>query len=95
MKLAELRNLVCLHIEASNEKNDLVTDSIIHGWSHEAATNNAFPKLRVIFLRNQPQITQSTFGHLNAFQSLEALCLSRNSSWENVLEGAYGWKKKR
>ncbi|GAB7356149.1 hypothetical protein MBLNU459_g6743t1 [Dothideomycetes sp. NU459] len=94
MKLAELRNLVCLHVDASSVAEHCITDRIIRGWSHEAETRNAFPKLRMMILRNQPEFTASAFRYLDALPALTAFCLARTTRKEKRLMGGYGWRRK-
>ena len=73
MSLSNLRNLRALDIcSKPNEPGipELVNDDVIRWWAKHVEEIDAFPKLRVLVLRNQEGVTPQSFRYLNAFPSL-------------------------
>ncbi|KAI9670211.1 MAG: hypothetical protein M1831_006424 [Alyxoria varia] len=73
MSLSNLRNLRALDVcSKANEVGtpELVSDDVIRWWAKHVEEIDAFPKLRVLVLRNQEGVTPQSFKYLNAFPSL-------------------------
>lgn len=75
VNLCRIVNLSALDIVAPKTLEKIVTiptvdDALVRSWSREAASNGAFPKLRVLSIRNYETITQTTLSYLSTFPSL-------------------------
>lgn len=53
-----------------------IDDGVIRGWSRQAATGGAFPRLRLLFFRGQKYLTGDCFRYLDAFPPLEGVGFS-------------------
>ena len=101
INLANLRNLAVLDIGCANNKqqysgvlDDLVSDTVIRAWSREAKDNGAFPKLRALLVRDEPEVTHLSLSYLSSFPALVLFgvqgCFKPSRKTRAVGE-SYGW----
>ncbi|KAI9816512.1 MAG: hypothetical protein M1827_001644 [Pycnora praestabilis] len=74
LNISDLTNLGALKIDnhcfTREDTSPGVDDSIVRAWGRAAADTGAFTKLRVLMLRNQPDITGRSLEYLNYFPAL-------------------------
>lgn len=81
LKLGGLRNLAYLSISYQPGSIGMsveasIDDSVIRGWSRQAATGGAFPRLRVLVFRGQKYLTGDCLRYLDAFSALGGVCFA-------------------
>lgn len=71
MKLGSMQNLAYLNIVSTTRvANAALDDSVLRGWSRLVTTQNAFPRLKMLFLYNVPFITVACVEYITVFPVL-------------------------
>lgn len=76
----------------------MISDDTMRLWNKKARYGNAFPCLKMLFLRFQPGVTELSLAELDGFRKLEMVVTSRCGI--SIKEGKKivkdkGWKMTR
>lgn len=76
----------------------MITDDTTRFWNKKARHGDAFPSLKMLFLRFQLGVTELSLGELDGFRKLEMVVTSRCGisikEGKKIVKGK-GWKMTR